>query len=373
MDDFTSAIYLGFHNSASQILPWQQLTTGVPAALKEPTINQWVANRVAQMQGLERGVLAPSSLHLFWDVFGQVGRDTIILADEKVYAIARWGTERAAGRGAKVISFKHQDANDLSLKLHWYVPTKATLFVVTDGWCPHCGKPSPLPDYLHLIRKYGGTLVLDDSQAFGILGTQPDKAMPYGKDGGGLLPWYKLQGNNIISICSLAKGFGVPISVLSGSQSWVERFKSGSEIRVHSSPASAAHVHAALHALWQNKKSGGLLRQKLFKNIRLFQKCLIKHGLTTSGSFFPVQTLQLSNLTHSYNLYHQLLKLNIGALLLEPHQGEMPDISFCITALHTPEQLIRAAAGVIETYRKCQRKVHHYVQPSPRMPPRLLL
>src|SRR5687768_1303731 len=117
MDDFTSALYLGFRNPASQVPPWQQLTTGVPAALKEPFINQWVADQVAKMQGLERGVVSPSSLHLFWDVFGQTGQNTIILADDKLYAVARWGLERAAARGARVINFKHQNLKDLTLKL----------------------------------------------------------------------------------------------------------------------------------------------------------------------------------------------------------------------------------------------------------------
>ena len=373
MDDFTSALYLGFCHPAGQIPPWQCLTTGVPAALREPAINQVVADQVAQMQGLERGVLAPSSLHLFWDIFGKAGKETCILADEKVYAIARWGLERAAARGARVINFKHQDSKDLLLKLQRLAPEKLTLLVVTDGWCPHCGKPAPLRDYLLLIRSYGGLLLLDDSQALGIMGKQPDQEMPGGKGGGGLLPWYGVQGDEIITICSLAKGLGVPLSVISGSRARIEEFKSRSETRVHSSPVSAAHVQATLQALSQHKKCGNLLRLKLLKNIRLFRKSLGKFGFTTYGSFFPVQTLKLPASTQPYAMYQQLLKMNIRALLLEPHREEKPEISFCITVLHTPEQLMRAAAGVKEAHQLCQRKVPRYVQPVTRVSSGLLM
>ncbi|GEO06945.1 2-amino-3-ketobutyrate coenzyme A ligase [Adhaeribacter aerolatus] len=373
MDDFTSALYLGFCNPASQVPPWQQLTTGVPAALKEPFINQWVADQVAKMQGLERGVISPSSLHLFWDIFGQAGENTIILADDKLYAVARWGLERAVARGARVINFKHQNLEDLTLKLRQYVPKKASLLVVTDGWCPHCGKPAPLPDYLSLTRKYKGLLLIDDTQALGVLGAEPKQALPGGKGGGGLLLWYNIKGEDIITICSLAKGLGVPLSVLSGSRQQIEKFKNESETRVHSSPVSAAHVQAACLALAVNKKRGNLLRLKLFKNVKLFRESLARFGIATQGSFFPVQTLKLPVSTNPYTLYQQLLSLNIRALLLEPHLGKKPEISFCLTALHTPEQIRRTAACINEANRKCERNLQSHVQPFTRMPSGLFM
>ncbi|WP_210464277.1 pyridoxal phosphate-dependent aminotransferase family protein [Rufibacter roseolus] len=367
MDDFTSALYLGFCNPSSQVPPWQRLTTGVPAALKEPFSNQYVAAQVAKMQGLERGVISPSSLHLFWDVFGQVKENTIILADDKLYAVARWGLERAASRRAKVIYFKHQDAKDLALKLRHHVAQKASLLVVTEGWCPHCGKPAPLPEYVSLTRKYDGLLLVDDSQAFGVLGTGRTKDQPYGKGGGGLLQWYDVQGDDILTICSLAKGLGVPLSVLSGSQQQIEKFKSQSETRVHSSPVSAAHVQAACLAIAENRKRGNLLRLKLFENVKLFRESLARIGVITQGGFFPVQVLKLPNRTNPYAMYKLLLSLNVRALLLAPHQGQKPEISFCLTALHSPEQIKRAATCINEANRICQRKAQAYVPPITRM------
>ena len=48
--------------------------------------------------------------------------------------------------------------------------------VVTDGYCPSCGRPAPVRAYADLVRGTGGYLVLDDTQALGVLGAAPTKA-----------------------------------------------------------------------------------------------------------------------------------------------------------------------------------------------------
>jgi 8-amino-7-oxononanoate synthase len=361
MDDFTSAVYLGFNNASRQLPPWRYLTTGVPAALYESALNKWVAGKVAKMQGLERGILAPSSLHLFWDVFGRTRKETLILYDDKIYAVGKWGLERATLRGATVVSFHHQDADSLKHKIQTYAQPSSSLVVLTDGWCPHCGQPAPLPEYIQVIRKYKGLLMVDDTQALGILGANACQKSPYGQGGGGLLQWYNLQGDDMVTICSLAKAFGVPVAAMCGSRKWIENFKKHSETRVHTSPVSTAHVHAAFHVLTENKNKGSMLRHKLLKNVALFKQQLLDIGIATKGDVFPVQTLKLPAGTNVHNLYQQLLDENIRALLLEPHRGRKPVISLCISASHTSEQIRRATSCISKSISYQQNHAYLYV------------
>ncbi|MFD3003159.1 aminotransferase class I/II-fold pyridoxal phosphate-dependent enzyme [Pontibacter toksunensis] len=306
------------------------------------------------MQGLERGVLAPSSLHLFWDVMGKLGKDALVLADDKVYQVARWGLERAACHGASVLFFEHHNPKSLEQQLKRQCTSHCRMvFVLTDGWCPHCGKAAPLPQYLALARKHNGFLLIDDTQALGVLGKSPTRRMPYGEGGGGLLQWFGLRGQDIITICSLAKGFGVPVSVMSGSASWINQFVRQSETRVHSSPVSVAHVHAALHALSVNRKHGQVLRQKLLQNVRRFRKSVSRLGFSARGSFFPVQTLRHSLDIPPQVLYQKLSEMGIKALLLESHESIEPRVSFCLSASHTTDQLRRMAV--------CLSKVSNFV------------
>ena len=41
---------------------------------------------------------------------------------------------------------------------------------MTDGFCPGCGRAAPLREYLESARAQRGLLVLDDTQAIGVLG-----------------------------------------------------------------------------------------------------------------------------------------------------------------------------------------------------------
>src|SRR5262245_64902371 len=99
--DFTSALYLGLLHPSRVLRPWTQLTTGVPAALAPPPGAVAVTARLAALQGCERATLGTSTLHLFWDLFGLFpAREIAIYLDAGTYAIAGWGVERAAARGA---------------------------------------------------------------------------------------------------------------------------------------------------------------------------------------------------------------------------------------------------------------------------------
>ncbi len=62
------------------------------------------------------------------------------------------------------------------------------------------------------VRRFGGLLVIDDTQALGILGRNPGQDAPYGRGGGGSLRRANIQGPDILVGASLAKGFGVPIA-----------------------------------------------------------------------------------------------------------------------------------------------------------------
>src|SRR5258708_5808095 len=100
MLDFTSVLYPGFRHAHSTLRPWAQLTTGRPAALEPAPEALALEQDLAQLLGCERAVLAPSTLHLFWDLIDVLTRDHVaIYTDAGTYPTARWGVERAAAKG----------------------------------------------------------------------------------------------------------------------------------------------------------------------------------------------------------------------------------------------------------------------------------
>ena len=174
MLDFSSSLYLGLRHASRSLAPWDRLTNGMPSALAEPPGAAAVAAALAALIGGERAVLVPSTLHLFWDLFGIRAGDAIaVYVNAAHYPIAWWGIERAAARGVAVRPFNHHDAGALRRLIDHDARRGIRPLVVADGFCPRCGRPAPVSDYLDEARRLGGSLLIDDTQALGIFGHSP--------------------------------------------------------------------------------------------------------------------------------------------------------------------------------------------------------
>lgn len=342
MLDFASALYLGLRHESWSLQAWDAFTTGVPAGLAEWPAALGVARRLAELQGCEHATLAPSTLHVFWDLFQALGdRNVAIYIDDGTYATAQWGVERAAAHGVPVRRFPHHDVESLRRLIDRPADRNVRPFVVADGFCPACGVPAPIADYLECARSRRGLLILDDTQALGILGRSPGGRRPYGTGGGGSLRCSNVDGADVAVISSLAKGFGVPVAALSGSDALVGRFVRESETRVHCSPPSIPVIHAADHALTINERSGERLRHQLAEAVRYFRNRLATAGLSALRSTFPVQTIRPGSGGDPVRLHDQLRHAGIRAVLRKGWRSRSPLLSFIITARHTTRDLDR--------------------------------
>jgi 8-amino-7-oxononanoate synthase len=346
MLDFTSALYLGLRHPSWSLAPWDQLTTGRPAALLTAPSHLDVADALAGLVGCECATLGASTLHLFWDLFGMVDKRYAIYMDAGVYPIGRWGVERAAARGIFVQSFTHHDSEALRRALRHSDTRRLRPVVVADGVCPGSGQPAPIVAYLQVIQRRNGLLVLDDTQGLGILGQSPRAEMPLGGGGGGSLPFHNIAHPNVLLIASLAKAFGAPLATLAGSRAMVRVFEARSEARVHTSPPSLAAIRAAQRALAINRVHGDELRQRLAKLVLRFRRRLGRIGLQTSGESFPIQTLEPPVGIDAATLHRRLLRSGIRSVLHRARTGSKPKVSFLITADHAASDIDRAVAAV---------------------------
>jgi 8-amino-7-oxononanoate synthase len=351
MLDFTSVLYLGFRHAHSALRPWEQLTTGRPAALEQAPQALALTHGLAKLLGCERAVLAPSTLHLYWDLFDVLARDRIaIYADAGAYPIARWGVERAAAKSVPASTFPmHYPAALESLLIHDQRARRRPI-VVTDGVCTATGRAAPLPDYLKLVRERNGFLVIDDTQALGILGRGSGRDAPYGRGGAGTPAWHGVDGPEVIIGSSLAKGFGAPLAVLAGNAELIAKFEELSVTRVHSSPPSLAVINAARRALAINEKRGDQLRSRLAKLVRCFRESLRQIGLLAFGGLFPVQTLQAVPGIDPERLYRGLLSFGVRAVLRSARHAPGAALTFLINVLHTRSDISRCMGALEQSF-----------------------
>lgn len=348
---FTSALYLGFTHSAAGLPPWQQLTSGRPSALREDPLTRRLALQLARLQGFADGLAFASTVHLFRDLLDLLSREAVaILVDAGAYPIARWGAERAALQGCPIHTFTHGDPAALRRALRRCRRQRRPI-VITDGWCTQCGRAMPLADYLELLDHRDGLLVIDDTQALGLLGRYPEAALPYGHGGGGILPWLDLPSRSVISGASLAKSFGVPMAILGGAPRIVDAVRKRGLTRLHCSPPSLAHTNAAQRALLLNRQQGEELRRRLWHNVSRFRNSLMSIGLSSQGGCFPVQRIVLPHTTNVDDLYRQLTQQHIDCLITSDHQAR-PGITFLIRADHDPQQLDQTVDRLYYVIRK---------------------
>ncbi|TGE20053.1 aminotransferase class I/II-fold pyridoxal phosphate-dependent enzyme [Hymenobacter elongatus] len=333
--DFTSALYLG--ERSVTIPAGLPLTFGKPAALHEPCWQRAVAREVARRQGLETGLLAPSTLHLFWDVFRLPSRSTVIFIDRNMYPVGHWGSARALLRGLAVVPFAADNLPQLLHLLHTHCQGGKIPWLVTDGWNLTAARAAPLAHYLALLEPYpDGVLLLDDTQAFGVLGAAPTGRLPLGHGGGGCLPFVGVRSAKLLTITSLAKGLGVPVAVLAGSASRLARYERRSDVRVHTSPVSNLHAWVARAALRHDACHGDEARQRLGQRIRQFRGALAAAGICPQGGLFPVQKLLLPCTTAALSMQQQLRQHGIETLLLaDTHRPTVPQVAFCLRADHS--------------------------------------
>jgi 8-amino-7-oxononanoate synthase len=338
--DFSSSLYLGFTHPSGSLDPWAQLTAGVPAALGVPSGTAGLQSRLAGLLGCARATLAPSTLHVFWDLFVVLGADHVIV-DDGTYPIARWGVERAAARGAICRSFAHHDADALEVRLGAAAARGRRPIVLVDGLCPMCG-PAPLDLYATLVDRFGGLLVIDDTQAIGILGDRARDG-PFGTGGGGSARYFDICGPNVVIGASLAKGFGVPIAVLAAADDVIRRFERHAGTRVHCSQPSIPALRAGDRALALNRMAGDALRVRLAALITRFRNRVADAGYRPGGTLFPLQTVLTG--PRAPGLHARLLDAGVQSVLQRGHRGE-PRLAFVVTAVHRVSDLDAAAMAL---------------------------
>jgi 8-amino-7-oxononanoate synthase len=351
--DLTSSLYLGLRHDSRSVPGWERLTTGVPAAVATAPAAGIVARELADLIGTEAATLAPSTLHAFWDLFDTMGAREIHV-DAGTYPIAWWGAERARCGGAVVHPFRHHDPAELrravAAEVRGQSPAagpgaRQRTIVLADGFCPGCGRVAPIESYLSIVESIGGSVVVDDTQALGVLGTRAS-GQPYGRGGGGIARWSRLSSPRLTVVASLAKGFGVPVATVAGSGAVIQQYLAKSETRVHCSPPSNAHLHAAIAAVRINASRGDALRSHLAALVSQFRAGLGTLGVPLTPGLFPVQSTGAGARLDLQAVHQRLAGLGIGTVLNRPRCRRGVALSFIFTAEHREADVARVVRAV---------------------------
>lgn len=341
--DFTSALFLGQHHPSAGFRPWTELTTGVPAAIRELPDAAVLASAICTRQQAEAGLVARSALHGLMDVLQALPRPgDLVLVDAGAYPLTQWASRAAASRGVQVLTYPH-------FRPPAVVP-KTRTWVVTDGWCQGCGMPAPLALMQALVEKTGGQVIVDDSLAIGVLGRRPGEGA-FG-DGTGTARWLGLEHRNVLWLASLSKAYGAPVTVMTGDLATIATLTRYGGNRLHSSQPSAADLGAGLSAV--NNRRMTRLRARLYRLTRWLRQAFSDLGLPPQGLTFPIVGTAVDSLELARRWHTGLAALDVQALVQLPRCRPGAVLSAVVRSDHRQSDLDRLVRSLALVTRERQ-------------------
>lgn len=339
--DFTSGLFLGLvHADACGTGP---LTSGVPPVLRESEGGLALAAAVARSQGAERGLLARSSLHGLVDVLeSAAGRGGLVLVDEHAYPISHWAAAVARSRGATVRTYRHHDVTDARRRTDRRHAGRTVL--LTDGWCGGCLRPAPLPGLRSAARSAGGTLVVDDSLAAGVLGRRSPRAPLLGSGGAGTGAWLGMRSGGVVWVSSMAKGMGAPVAVVTGPDRVLAPVAWSGPARTHATGPSRCDV-AALRTAWLDPTLDRR-RLRLAAIVSRVRRHLARAGLPPTGLPFPVVAVDAGGGAANLTLHRWLAARDVATLLTRASCTARPRLTICLRADHGDDEVEALLRGI---------------------------
>ncbi len=185
LTDFASCNYLGFDldreiiEAVPQFLDDWGTHPSWSRLLGSPVIYEQLEERLARLLGCEDTLLLPTITHIHMSVIPVLAGSGTIFLDGRAHKTIFDGAMVAAGHGATLQRFRHNDAEDLEELLRQAPPEPR--IIVMDGVNSMTGNAPDVGAFARLAREHDALLYVDDAHGFGVIGERcADELCHYG-------------------------------------------------------------------------------------------------------------------------------------------------------------------------------------------------
>ncbi|QQS53754.1 MAG: pyridoxal phosphate-dependent aminotransferase family protein [Candidatus Competibacteraceae bacterium] len=192
LTDWASCNYLGFDLDQEIIaaIPDYLARWGTHPSwsrlLGNPKLYIEIEEEMTALLGCEDVLLLPTITHIHMSVIPVLAGDGTIFLDGRAHKTIYDGAMVAAGFGATVVRFRHNNPEHLEELIRASDPAKSRL-IALDGVNSMTGNAPDLTAFGRIAQEYDALLYVDDAHGFGVIGERsPDELCPYGVKGNGL-------------------------------------------------------------------------------------------------------------------------------------------------------------------------------------------
>jgi 8-amino-7-oxononanoate synthase len=302
LTDWASCNYLGFDLD-------QEIIAAIPDYVSRwgthPSWSRLLGNpkpyvdieeQMTALLGCEDVLLLPTITHIHMSVIPVLAGEGTIYLDGRAHKTIYDGAMVAAGRGARVVRFRHDDAEHLE---HLMRTTGAggPRVIAMDGVNSMTGNAPNLAAFSRLAREYEALLYVDDAHGFGVIGERAaDEPCHYGVKGNSLFQHQQVPYDNAILVGGLSKSYSSLLAFLALPTRLKQALKVLAPPYLYSGPSPVASLATALAGLEVNRKRGDSVRAGVCrKTARILDALRDLDIHTPNSSGLPIIEVPLAN------------------------------------------------------------------------------
>jgi 8-amino-7-oxononanoate synthase len=302
LTDWASCNYLGFDldeeivGAVPEFLARWGTHPSWSRLLGNPAMYPQIEERLAELLGSEDVLVLPTITHIHMSVIPVLVGDGTIFLDGRAHKTIFDGAMVAAGHGATVVRFRHNDVGHLEELVRASDPAQPRI-VAMDGVNSMTGNAPDLAEFARLAGRHDLLLYLDDAHGFGVIGERsPAEFCDYGMKGNGVVRHLGLEYDHIVLVAGMSKAYSSLVAFLALPTRLKDALKVLAPPYLYSGPSPVASLATAITGLEVNRTRGDDVRLRLWQLTNRLLDGLQELEITTPNrSGFPIVEIALSN------------------------------------------------------------------------------
>jgi 8-amino-7-oxononanoate synthase len=287
LTDWASCNYLGFDLDEEIIaaIPDYLARWGTHPSwsrlLGNPRLYAEIEEEMVALLGCEDVLLLPTITQIHMSVIPVLAGQGTIFLDGRAHKTIYDGAMVAAGYGATVFRFRHNDHEHLEEMIRILEPAKPWL-IALDGVNSMTGNAPDLAAFERIAQEYDALLYVDDAHGFGVIGERsPDEPCPYGVKGNSLFRHQNVSYDKAVLVGGLSKAYSSLLAFLALPTQLKEALKVLAPPYLYSGPSPVASLASTQVGLMVNRKRGDQYRADVWRKTARILGALRDLGIKT--------------------------------------------------------------------------------------------